>query len=159
FNRWLTEPELRGIEEFLRQKYQLLFPQVRHTNFTLDKDGEKLFLTRPTGELADWLPSVEVPRDTSWGRQPDGSTNLFFFANPTPGLPNATLGATEFLNKVKFSVSAGFYSNNVTVQLLITNHPPGTTIRYTTDGSEPASNSVMYLGPLVLGPRAGTPNN
>lgn len=159
FNRQLTDQELRGIEEFLRQKYQLLFPQVRHTNFTLDKDGEKLFLTRPTGELADWLPAVEVPRDTSWGRQPDGSTNLFFFASPTPGLPNATLGATEFLNKVKFSAPAGFYSSNVTVQLLITNHPSGTTIRYTTDGSEPSSNSVAYIGPLVLGPRAGTANN
>jgi hypothetical protein len=159
FDRTLTELELKGIEEFLRQKYQLTFPQIRHTNFTLDKNGEKIFLTRPNGLLADWLPSVEVPRDVSWGRQADGTTNWFFFATPTPGAPNTTLGATDFLNKVKFSTPAGFYTTNLTVALLTTNHPAGTQIRYTTDGSEPSATSPLYIGPLTLGPRAGTPNN
>jgi len=159
FDRALSVAEQRGVEEFLRVKYNLTFPVTRHTNFTLDKDGEKVFLTRPDGSLADWLPSIEIPRDLSWGRQPDGSTNFYFFVTPTPATNNWTPGAQEFLNKAKFSVTPGFYTSNVTVALLLTNHPPGTVVRYTTDGSEPTTNSTLYTSPLTLGPRAGTPND
>jgi hypothetical protein len=159
FDRALTDTELRGLEVFLRDQYGLAFPEVRHTNFSIDKDGEKLFLTRPDGTLADWLPSVEIPRGLSWGRQADGSTNLLFFARPTPGTNNSTPGATEFLKMPKFSLPAGFYTTNVTVALLATNHPPGTSIRYTRDGSDPSETSPIYTNPLGLGPRAGTPND
>jgi hypothetical protein len=160
FDRTLTEAEARGIEESLRMQYGLAFPAaIRHTNFTLDKDGEKVFLTRPDGTLADWLPSVEIPRDLSWGRQPDGSTNLFFFATPTPGTNNSTPGATDFLKMPKFSVGPGFYTTNVALELINTNLLPGAVIRYTRDGSEPTTNSPLYTAPIVLGPRAGTPND
>jgi hypothetical protein len=160
FDRTLTEAEARGIEESLRVQYGLTFPAaIRHTNFSLDKDGEKVFLTRPDGTLADWLPSVEIPRDLSWGRQPDGSTNFFFFATPTPGANNSTPGATDFLKMPKFSVVPGFYTTNVTLELINTNLLPGAVIRYTRDGSEPTTNSALYTTPIVLGPRLGTPND
>ena len=159
FDRTLTLAEQHGLEEFLRAKYSLSFPISRHTNFTLDRNGEKVFLTRPDGVVADWLPPVAVPRDLSWGRQPDGSTNFYFFVTPTPGTNNSTLGAQDFLKKAKFSVTPGFYTNFVTVEMLLTNHPAGTVIRYTTNGAEPTESSPLYTAPLVLGPRAGTPND
>lgn len=63
FDRMLTETEARGVEEFLRAKYGVIFPApIRHTNFTLDKDGEKIFLTRPNGTLADWLHQFATNR-------------------------------------------------------------------------------------------------
>ncbi len=160
FDRTLSDGEARGVEEFFRAKYGVMFPEARrHTNFSLDKDGEKIFLTRPDGTLADWLPSVEIPRDLSWGRQPDGSSDFYFFATPTPGTNNSTPGAQDFLKMPKFSVTPGFYTSNVTLELLNTNLLPGAVIRYTRDGSDPTETSPIYTSPLTLGPRAGTPND
>lgn len=56
-----------------------------------------------------------------------------------------------------FSVAPGFYSEPV--ELIIESVHPGLSIRYTTDGSEPAINSPLYDGPIVLDSRAGVPNN
>ena len=160
FDRTLTEAEARGVEEFLRAKYGVTFPApIRHTNFTLDKNGEKIFLTRPDGTLADWLPSIEIPRDLSWGRQPDGSTNFFYFAAPTPGTNNSTPGAKDFLKMPKFSVAPGFHTNIVTLELLNTNLLPGAVIRFTRDGSDPTETSPIYSNAITLGPRAGAPND
>lgn len=159
FDRTLTLTEQHGVEEFLRAKYSLSFPVSRHTNFTLDGNGEKVFLTRPDGVLIDWLPATEIPRDLSWGRQPDGSTNFYFFVTPTPGTNNATLGAQGFLKKAKFAIEPGFYTNSITVAFQLTNHPPGTVVRYTTNGAEPTESSPLYTAPLMLGPRAGIPND
>ena len=159
FDRTLTEAEARGAEEFLRAKYSLSFPVSRHANFTLSGNGEKVFLTRPDGALADWLPSVEVPRDLSWGRQADGSTNFYFFATPTPGTNNSTPGAQDFLKMPKFSVAPGFYPTNVALELINTNLRPGAVIRYTRNGSIPTEASPLYTGAIALGSRAGTPND
>ena len=159
FDRTLTLAEQHGVEEFLRAKYNLSFPVSRHTNFTLDGNGEKVFLTQPDGVLIDWLPATEIPRDLSWGRQPDGSTNFYYFVTPTPGTSNATLGAQGFLKKAKFAIEPGFYTNSITVAFQLTNHPPGTVVRYTTNGAEPTESSPLYTVPLELGPRAGVPND
>lgn len=159
FDRPLADAEARGLEEFLRVKYRLQFPITRHTNFTLDADGEKVFLTRPDGTLSDWWPATAVPRDLSWGRQADGAGNFYFFAAPTPGAANLTPGAQEFLKMPKFSVAPGFYTSNVWLELGNTNLPPGTVIRYTRDGAVPTGTSPVYTTALDLGPRAGTPND
>src|SRR6185503_7285562 len=72
FNRALTEAEVLGAQQFLASKYALPIRYVPHTNFALDQDGEVLRLSRPDGSVADEIPSVEVPRDVAYGRQPDG---------------------------------------------------------------------------------------
>ena len=157
FDHTLSELELRGVEEHLRVKYGLAFPQIFHTNFTLDKDGEAVFLTRPDGQPADTFASVLIPRDVSYGRQPDGSTNLVFFDRPTPGAPNATPGAREFLGPPQFSAAAGFYTTPVSLTLMTTN--VGAEVRYTLDGSEPTASSPQFATPLALGSRQGVPND
>jgi hypothetical protein len=61
-----------------------------HTDFALDRDGERVELTREDGTIAD---AVEVPAlddDTSWGREQVATTTTLV----GPGSP-ATLSATE----------------------------------------------------------------
>jgi hypothetical protein len=157
FDRTLAVPELRGVEEHLRAKYGLTFPQIFHANFALDKDGEAVFLTRPNGQRADAFGRVLIPRDVSYGRRPDGASNLVFFEQPTPGAPNTTPGAREVLGAPVFSAAAGFYPAPVTLALTTTNS--GAVVRYTQDGSEPTTNSRPYVNPLVLSNRKGALND
>ncbi|MCH8559046.1 MAG: CotH kinase family protein, partial [Balneolia bacterium] len=82
-----------------------------------------------------------VPADTITTQQQDAGTA----AEP------------ESLFAPVFSVAPGFYSE--AVELTIESVHSGLTIRYTTDGSEPTSDSPLYEGPIVLDSRAGVPNN
>jgi Leucine-rich repeat (LRR) protein/spore coat protein CotH len=62
-----------------------------HTNFGISKDGESLILTSDDGlTILDQVPSTEVPRDYSFGRLNDGSSQWVYFnlLNATPGESN-----------------------------------------------------------------------
>jgi len=157
YDRALSEAEMLGLHQHFAQKYGLVFPRYYHTSFKIAAEGEPLLLTRPDGTLEDFVPATAIPRDVSYGRQPDGTGPFFFFDQPTPGAPNTTPGATDFLGPPQFSLPPGFYSNTITVALLSTN--PGAEIRYTLDGSEPTTNSPLYTAPFTFTNRAGTPND
>lgn len=131
-------------------------PQV-HTSWAISASGEPILLTRPDGTRADAFPSIAVARDTSMGRQPDGSGPLYFFAVPTPGEANTTTGSpTETLLQPSFSVSGGMYTGPVTVSM--SSSVVGGTVRYTLDGSDPTEASAAYTGPITLSSRAAQPN-
>jgi len=63
-------------------------PRPLHTNFSIKSDGETIILTDPAGNEADRVPKIEIERDNSYGRYPDGTDEWFFFNEPTPGKPN-----------------------------------------------------------------------
>jgi hypothetical protein len=157
FDRTLTETEALGLQQHFAEKYAISFPRYYHTSFKMDADGEPLLLTRPDGALEDFILAPAMPRDVSFGRQPDGAGGLYFFAVPTPGAPNTTPGVTDFLGPPAFSAPAGFFTSAVTVSILDTN--AGAQIRYTLDGSEPSTNSPLYTSPFTFTNRAGTPND
>ncbi|MEW6155900.1 MAG: CotH kinase family protein [Verrucomicrobiota bacterium] len=157
FERSLSEEERSGLEEHLANKYGIVFPTPFHTNFAISADGETLTLTRPNGQLADLFPGASIPRDISYGRQPDGAPERFFFREPTPGSPNTTPGSSEFLARPEFSVTGGFYKEAFSLTLSSPN--AGATIRYTFDGSEPTETSPVYTAPLTIRSRAGTANS
>jgi hypothetical protein len=156
FDRALSDQERRGVEEYLARKYSLHFSGAYHTNFSLDAAGERIFVTRPDGTRADEMPAVQIPRDISYGRQPDGSTNLVFFKQPTPGASNSTPGSSEFIPPVQFSIPGGFYTDSL--ELILTNPSPGAVIHYTFDGSAPTESSPTYSTSLPIRGRAGAPN-
>src|SRR5206468_12700561 len=60
-----SDAEVRGTQEFLARQYGLPVRHFPHTNFSLDRDGETVQLTRPDGTVADQVPPVAVPRDVS----------------------------------------------------------------------------------------------
>ena len=157
YNRALSNSDRRSVEEFLAAKYALRLPSPIHTNFKLDADGEPVLLTRPDGVRADEFPTLALPADVSFGRQPDGGPIGFFFAHPTPGESNSASGVTEVIQAPQFSHTGGFYTNSFLLALSVTN--TGAIIRYTLDGSEPNETSPIHAAPILITNRTAAPNN
>ncbi|TVQ64638.1 MAG: hypothetical protein EA360_11935, partial [Balneolaceae bacterium] len=113
--------------------------QPLHTNFALSAVGEEIILTTPEGVQVDSLPPTPIPTDVSLGRKPDGSGELFFFDEPTPGASNNTEANQGQLDPPLFSQTGGFYSSAVSLTL---SHPdPAAQILYTIDGTEPSASA------------------
>jgi hypothetical protein len=104
-------------------------------------------LTRPNGDVADFVNAIAVPRDVSYGRQPDGAANWFFFAAATPGGPNVG-GVPGVADAPVFSRAGGPVSS--AFELTLSTTTPGGMIHYTTDGSMPTESSLAYTGPLLI---------
>lgn len=121
-----------------------------HTNFKIDNAGEMIYLVSPSGQFIDSLGNVPLDADISYGRQPDGTKNNFYFATPTPGTTNNNQqGAVNLkADSVIFSAKGGYYPSGV---LLYLSSPVATDkIYYTLDGSMPSSSSAVYSNPLNI---------
>lgn len=159
--RWVM-PEIEiGPEEFL-----LIFASGKdrddpdselHTNFRVSKEGEEVILTAPEGDHMDEMLPTPMRTDISFGRQPNGTGDWYFFEEPTPGAANDTEGYLELLDPPEFSREGGFYSSPFELDL---HHPdPDVTIYYTLDGSEPDDNSSQWNQPMEIFDRSDEPNN
>ena len=127
-----------------------------HTNFAISASGEEILLTTPDGVRMDEIPPIPIPRDISYGRYPDGAEELLFFETPTPGFPNSGGSSGDQLSQPQFSNEPGFYPFSFWLEL---SHPdPNASIFYTTDGSEPDENSILYTEPIEITNRNNEPN-
>ena len=129
-----------------------------HTNYSLSSEGEEIVLTNPQGVKVDEFLPVKLKSDISFGRTPDGSQVLKYFNEPTPGKSNNTPGFNEILLPPVFSHSGGFYRDPFSLSL--SSAPPGVSIVYTLDGSEPDLNqltgvSYPYLNKYRQNPNTG----
>ena len=79
----------------------------------------------------------------------DDSASVYFL-EPTPGSFNSTVGVEGFLiDEIEFSHPHGFYDS--AFEMSIDAVTDGTSIRYTTDGTEPtATNGFDYTGPITI---------
>jgi hypothetical protein len=118
-----------------------------HTNFRIASAGEPLLLTRPEGQTVDFVEPIYVPRDISYGRQPDGATAWHYFDVATPGAANTSPPVT-LPPTVTFSEPRGFKMAPFHVSLSASD--PSAVIRYTMDGSEPGLLSLIYSEPLSI---------
>lgn len=121
-----------------------------HTNFSLSDEGEYLGLNAPGGGTvwSDFAPEFPAQRESvSYGIPSSGAAG--FFSPPTPGSANAATAKNGFVVEPVFSKQRGFYTTAQSVA--ITCATPGTTIRYTTDGSLPTDTfGTIYSAPLSL---------
>ena len=124
--------------------------QWGHTNFKLSKEGESVILYTSSGVLVDSLAFVNQIEDVSFGRKPDGSSNLFLFGEPTPKASNTTEGinSTIYAKDVIFSNVGGFYDAPLSLSLSSTDGSG--IVRYTTNGSEPTSKSSVFSSPIFV---------
>lgn len=127
-----------------------------HTSWSISSAGEEVILTDPSENRVDELEPTSIPTDVSYGRQPDGTGDWFYFENPTPRSANTGSGLAGLLEPPQFSAPGGMYVGNV--QLDITSPVDGAVVRYTTDGSEPTAGSPIFTDPITLGSREGEPN-
>lgn len=121
----------------------------QHTNFSIAQDGEEVTLYSPA--LID-LSTLDVDcqnLNESVGSFPDASTNIVHFEVPTPDSTNNNgPGFTVHLLQPVFSEQSGVYGT--TVNISITNpNGIGSTVYYTTDGSEPTTLSNEYAGGTI----------
>ncbi|HEY5914693.1 MAG TPA: lamin tail domain-containing protein, partial [Verrucomicrobiae bacterium] len=121
-----------------------------HTNFKLGTAGNYLGLYAgdlPPCVAHEYAPQYPEQRsDVSFGL--DATGNPRYFAIQTPGGPNSTSTLTGAVAAVHYSVGRGFFSHPFAVVLSVPT--PGTTIRYTTDGSPPTESSDIYTAPLAI---------
>ncbi len=122
-----------------------------HTNFKLNPDGGYLALFNaesPRVAVTEFpLEYPEQRNDHSYGR--DAGDNWRYYATPTPGTANGATTLTGVAQELAFTVGSGWF--DVPFSLSIFSPDPGTTIRYTLDGSEPtASTGLVYAGPLNI---------
>ena len=134
--------EFTEIEEIICQEF--------HLNFRINREQEEVLLYNPDLELVDSVYLFNQERDYSYGRDPGNPGVWCYLGEPTPGAENSYHTSLLFdpSGKPVFSVAGGLYPGVLTVEL----GPAGehSVIRYTTDGSEPGSQSPAYSEPLQV---------
>lgn len=117
-----------------------------HTNFKISEDGETVYLYSPALVLLSSLFVDCHDLDNSCGSSPDATANIFLFEHGTPSeTNNMSPTFTGYLNPPAFSKASGFYEEPFTVVITDPNGE-GSAVHYTTDGSEPATDSPLYEG-------------
>jgi gliding motility-associated-like protein len=121
-----------------------------HCNFSLKQcKNDKIFLSSPALVILDSLTTKRTQTGHSRGRTTNGAATWSLFINPTPNATNNT--ATPYLGYAStpvINLAPGFYSGSQNVT--ITSPDPGTSIRYTLNGSAPTAASTLYTGAISI---------
>ncbi len=118
-----------------------------HTNFLISTAGETIYLYSPAQIQLSSLAVNCSNLDNSIGLFPDASSTISLFQTPTPSSTNNLSDFySGYLLAPVFSLAPGFY-NALSLSISISN-PNGSfsSIRYTTDGSDPTESSTLYTG-------------
>jgi len=118
-----------------------------HTNFKLNADGESLYLSKPSGEIADSVRIGILKLNTSYGRSLKKETEWVIYTTSTPNKANSTEEfPTEKPANPIFSSPGGLYPGALTIKLTSPNVKD--TIYYTMDGSVPSRTSNIYTSEI-----------
>ncbi|MBL7913587.1 MAG: CotH kinase family protein [Bacteroidia bacterium] len=148
---WKFPPIVLNLQEYL-----ILFASgknrtsgVLHTNFKLSRTGAKLTLRDSYGTIADHLAVPALQANHSYGRTSDGVANFIgIFRVATPASINLFSELYfSYAPTPVFSIAPGIYQN---AQLLTLSATSNNSIYYTTDGSEPNSQSILYSSPIEI---------
>ncbi|MBC8047876.1 MAG: CotH kinase family protein, partial [Fimbriimonadaceae bacterium] len=120
-----------------------------HTNFSLNTDGETIYLSNAAGGIIDQKNYGYLETYYSIGRKPDGSDTWCVTNETSPGYTNnfATCVSGTETDPV-FNLSAGFYSGSQIIE--ITTASLTAEIHYTLDGSLVRQTSPVYSGPITI---------
>ena len=134
--------EFTEIHEILVSEY--------HLNFRINRDKEEVLLYNANLELVDSIVLTNQERDYSYGRNSSNPESWSYLGEPTPLAENSDYTSNTFVTSGKplFSITGGLYPAAQSVELSAA--PEGSIIKYTTDGSEPASGSHTYSEPLPV---------
>lgn len=131
-----------------------------NTLAVIPEEISSLALSQGLQAGTNWLAIQVVNRnqtDTDLLMVPDITTRTIrylqsterYFANPTPGSGNAS-GYPGLSSAVKFSVNSTTFFTPFELILAPSEPSQVGQIRYTINGSEPTTNSLLYTGPLSI---------
>lgn len=122
--------------------------------FGLSTSGETLLLTDKNGQTAHTVTVGALASDTSYGQYPDGSGE-FYTLSCTPDKANAAPEGSAAVRQPVFSKESGYYDNSFELTLTA---EEGCTVYYTTDGSNPTTESEKYEKPITIKDMTDTQN-
>ena len=122
--------------------------------FGMSGNGETITLTDKDGTPAYTLEFGSIASDKSWSQYPDGSGEWFETAM-TAGKTNVAPEGAAAVALPEFSLDSGFYEAGKQVSITV---PSGSTVYYTTDGSDPTTSSQKYSAPFTLADVSSNPN-
>ena len=156
--KWQFDSETIGANDYL-----IVFASKKasdatyqHAYFSIDLEGEEVYLFDSDTILLDSVPAVELLPDVSYGRYPNGGTYWSYFEVPTPGNSNSTNPSIDILEEPEFDTDPGIYSNSISVE--IEHDANAAVVRYTLDGSMPTNSSPVYAGAISLSNNSSSPN-
>ncbi|HRH54385.1 MAG TPA: chitobiase/beta-hexosaminidase C-terminal domain-containing protein, partial [Chitinophagales bacterium] len=119
-----------------------------HTNFKINAEGEKIYLSNPDGISIDTLLVNVEFADHSIGCTTDGVATNGIFMVATPGASNSGAFYEGYTDGVAtFTLDAGFYTGS---QITSINVPPGTAVHYTLNGEIPTLADPLYTTPITI---------
>lgn len=122
----------------------------QHTNFKISEDGETICLYSPNENLLSSIFLDCKDLDVSKGCYPDAANTMYLFSPATPSATNNnSTPFGDYLQKPEFSAQSGFFVFPVLVYITNPNQVPSS-VHYTTDGSDPTTESAIYSGGPIL---------
>ncbi|MBL7872604.1 MAG: lamin tail domain-containing protein [Cyclobacteriaceae bacterium] len=89
-----------------------------NTNFKLSSDGETVYLENASGTLIDRVEFPKLDNGQSYGRYPDGSTNLVISGNTSKGVSNGDSQAPAIESVARLPIVPGLNQEvTITVKL------------------------------------------
>lgn len=126
-----------------------------HTDFRLESGKGGCIYLFKNGVIVDKIENMkkQPAPNIAYGRKESGSDTWGYMATPTPHASNCGKVCKDILGEPVFSVPGRILESNENISLTLTlpeGSPEGTIIRYTTDGTEPTTQSTQYTSPITI---------
>lgn len=126
-----------------------------HTDFRLESGKGGCIYLFKNGVVVDKIENMkkQPAPNIAYGRKESGSDTWGYMATPTPHASNCGKVCKDILGEPVFSVPGRILESKENISLTLTlpeGSPEGTVIRYTTDGTEPTTQSTQYTSPITI---------
>ena len=124
-----------------------------HASFRLDSGKGTIYLFKGNDVVDQMSVKKQPAPNIAYGRKTDGSDETGYQKVPTPGATNFGVLCSNILGEPVFSKKGVVVTSSNNIQLTLSvpeGSPEGTTIRYTTDGSEPTASSKLFTEPIDI---------
>ena len=120
--------------------------------FSIDKNGETIYLSNDDGYILDQVDVVELEKDTAYVRIPEVDSE-WKIGNCTPNEVNILIGSP--VEEPVFSHKSGFYDEAFELEMTCDDDA---IIYYTIDGCTPDEGSAIYENPISIYDRSEEPD-